>query len=177
MEENLEMKLKQVISDHIHGVDTPPTIFRALMRRYKGAELNFSRDEMLWLQYSMDFLKKVVENNVASGLFYLLREKLMSSNIRNLAARLGKYDRAIRYWLSKFEEYELVIGRRGEDKRELRYLMNPNLDNLTKLLSEIIIEYHGKKKIKKLVNKKNPKSYKADKRAIRKYRSKKKGYI
>jgi len=181
MEENLEeqlkieLMLKESIKKFIYNEDSPPTIFRALLRQSQKANLKFNYDEFLFLQYNIDGVVKFIKKDIPASIIYLLREKLISASIRSLGFRLGKFDRAIEYWIKKMEKCELVKGHVSNfDRREIRYRINPVFLNISKLISEIIVEYHGLEKINKLISKNDPKSRISNRMAVQRYRSKRK---
>lgn len=113
----------------------------------------FNPDEIVWLRYNKDLIKKMYESKAASGMIYYLGKISNVFYIRAMARKLGTYDRNIRTWVNKLYKQGskksslLAIHPQTNhiDGKEVYYQVSEDKINLFRGIYEGLIRYYAEK--------------------------------
>lgn len=156
--------------------DLPVNYFSALSQRSDlSHDLNLTQSEWLFLQWNMDFVKRLVNNILPASMVYLVNKDAFGSFwTRELSRMTGVSEQKVNRWANKMAAKTLIKKKPIRTSFGLRimYVATGTMPNINKLLLDLVLTKHRRLDLDSFLQKTREKTTvsRARMEQIRKYR-------
>ena len=159
-------KIKAYVNDEDPIFGITPRLFLSLAKRKdERVDIEANKAELVWLQYNLGFIKRVVNTKLASGMFYhLAKGGFQSFYTREMALKTGASEQSVNRWALRFMEKDLFHKRPLNYDRRMYYVLHKTHPLIIRLIFDLILWRYSPAELEAYLRKDREKAVKVEKR-------------